>query len=412
MKNYKLLAVAFLVLVVSSFAVTDAFASVFNIININRGGIRGIRTQVYFESANASTASSPITVNTATAIPSTTSSYMIPPGTSVYLWTPQFSTADSLPASKMTLGIWATLSPELDGQASTRLLTKANSITVSLTTTRSNDLIYVAVAIGNNSATVSSISGRGLTWQLRGTAGSTAAGIVYTYYAIASSPLTAAPITVQISSNEYIVLTAFGVSGIDTTNPFDSGLSQVPAAIVGAGATASASFNAKTKNDFIIGAIIVDGTIVNSITGAGFTTISKLSSGIKTGATEYQNGGNSGIRTVTFSLLGTGSAWALIGDALVPASAASSSEAIKVSVFTTTSAGVIQDTLVNNQDANPTVQLGNQLATTFSTAPGTVPESGYIQVVLTAPSSSAIIVHWGKGQPTNIQICTAYSSQV
>lgn len=259
--------------------------------------------------------------------------------------------------------------------------------------------------------TVSSVSGGGLTWHHRGNAAYRNAGAIYTYYAIAPNPLSAAEITAEISVDSYFVLTAFGVSGVNTANPFDPGLPTIPAATLGTGSTASASFNAQTENDFLIGAILLNGVPAGSITGAGFTGISQRSSGSITGATEYQNGEDSGIHTVSFSLGGS-YPWVLIGDALVPAIPAGSDTLMKVSAFTTTSDGTVQNTLVNNQDVNITTQRGGQVARTFSTAPATIPASGYIKVVLTAPASSTIVVSWGTGKPTNIQICTAYSAQV
>lgn len=389
---------------VFSFVVTDVFASLFTVINVNFQSLRGIRTEIYFESANASAASSPITVNTAKTIPSTSSSYRILPGRSVYLWAPQYSTATTLPDSKMTLDIWAASTPEINGQASQSF--RATSGAVSLTTNQSNDLIYVVTSVDDIAATVS-ISGGGLTWQQRGKA-TAVTGVVYTHWAIASTPLSAATITATIGSREYFVLTAFAVSGVDTTNPFDPNLS-TPAVNNGNSNTASVSFTTATKNDFIIGSLYINGVPKSSIIGAGFTGISTLSSGKMTGSVEYQNAANSGTYTPTFALGTTINYWSIVGDALVPAS---SGAIIKVSAYTTTSTGTVQSTLFSNQNANPTSQEGGQVATCFSTSAGTIPASGYIQVVLTAPTSSTIIVTWGRDQPTNVQICTTYSSPV
>ncbi len=394
-------------LVISSFAVTDAFASVINVININFQGLRGIRTQVYFESANASAASSPVAVNTAGAVPSTSSSYRISPGASVYLWTTPFSTSTSLPASKMTLDIWAASTPEINGQATMAVKNRASSGSVTLSTNQTNDLIYVVVSVDDPVAPVS-ISGGGLTWFQRGNA-TADTGRVYAFYAISPSALTAATITATITgSTEYFVLTAFAISGIDTAHPFDSNL-PTPAKANGESTSASVSFNTATKNDFLVGALYINGEPKTNIIGPGFTGISVLSSGKMIGATEYRNVATAGSHTVTFSFGLSSQSWSMIGDALAPAS---SGAVIKVSAYTTTSNGIIQNTLFSNQDANPTPQEGGQVATTFSTSAGTIPASGYLLVNLTAPTTSTMIVSWGSGQPTNVQICTAYSSPV
>jgi len=80
-----------------------------------------------------------------------------------------------------------------------------------------------------------------------------------------------------------------------------------------------------------------------------------------------------------------------------------------VSAYTTDSQGTIQNTLFENQTTEPFYEEGGQLASVFEVTNGFVPASGYIEVVLTAPESSAIKVFWGTGQPSNFQVIFTYA---
>jgi hypothetical protein len=81
-----------------------------------------------------------------------------------------------------------------------------------------------------------------------------------------------------------------------------------------------------------------------------------------------------------------------------------SDAALLVSAYTTDSLGTIQNTLFENQTTEPFSEEGGQLASIFEVTSSFVPASGYIEVVLTAPESSAIKVFWGSGQPSNFQV--------
>jgi hypothetical protein len=82
---------------------------------------------------------------------------------------------------------------------------------------------------------------------------------------------------------------------------------------------------------------------------------------------------------------------------------------LSVSAYTTDSAGAVCSTLFSGQAMGPVPEESGQVATAFSVAAGMVPAAGYIEVVLTAPEESAVMVYWGSGQPSNFQIYFTYS---
>jgi hypothetical protein len=354
----------------------------------------GIFARSYYENANASTTGTP-TVNTATSIPASSSTCVIQQGTSVYLWTPQFTTASSIPAGKMTVDLWAGPTPEIDGKNATAYLAASGS--TKLTTTQTNDVIYVTVAIkGTQTA---SVSGAGLTWSQRGLI-STTYGKIYAFYAVSAGLLSAATISTTLSSSVRFVITAFGVSGVNTTAPFDPNLGS-PATATGTSLTPTVTFTTTSTNDFIIGAAFINNnpTITNR---AGFTTIMTLTSGTSmNSASEYQNGANAGSKTASFTLSGSQN-WAIIGDALVPLTIP-----LSFSAYTTNSAGVVVSTLVGVTSLNAPAS-NTQTAATVDVAAGTIPISGYVMLKLTAPTTSDIELTWGTGKPTNFQIAYTY----
>lgn len=98
--------------------------------------------------------------------------------------------------------------------------------------------------------------------------------------------------------------------------------------------------------------------------------------------------------------------WALIGDAVVPATSGST---ISISAYTTTSAGANSNTLFSGLNTNTLPSSSGQVSTIFSVTSSSIPALGYIKIVLTAPASSEISLQWGNGKPTNFQIAYTYS---
>jgi len=352
----------------------------------------------YYENANAPSSGTSVTVNTQTSIPGSSGSFMIPSGTSAYLWTPQFTTGKTIPSGKMPIDLWASTTPTLDGVTSAGF--NSFSGTVYLTTTEPDDLIYVVVSVNTAPPTVS-ISGSGLTWYLRGSVANGGSGKVMTFYATSPNVLSSSAITANVSPSNKFTLIAFGISGANTASPFDPNLTNVVTK-TGSSSTPSWTVTTSSTNTFLIGALYVH-DIPTVTQGTGFSLIdSEYSSTNVRGAAEYDNAVASGINTVSFSLSASKS-WALICDAIVP-----STSTLSVSAYTTNYLGYNYNTIFSNLITNP-VSTSGQVATSFSVSASTIPNFGYVKIVLTAPSDSDIIINWGNGKPTNIQIALTYS---
>jgi hypothetical protein len=388
-------------LIMLSIATVSSSAASVSITTTSRQAKLGIYMYSYFENANAPSTSSPIVVDTQTSIPASSGSYVIPRGTSAYFWTNQFSSAKTIPSGKMTLDLWGGPTPSLDGQASASYSARSGS--VSLTTTQTNDLIYVVVS--TSSTPTVTMTGGGLSWNLRGSQANGGAGKVWTFYAVSPSILSSATITANLGASQRFVLIAFGISGANTATPFDPNLGSV-ASSTGTISTASVSFTTTTTNDFVIGALYVNNNPTVT-SGSGFSTIAitRYSNQV-TGAAENKDGTPAGAQTVSYSLSSSSWAWAIIGDAVVPATSGST---ISISAYTTTSAGVNSNTLFSGLNTNTLPSTSGQVATVFAVTSANIPASGYLKVVLTAPPSSEINIQWGNGKPTNFQIAFTYS---
>jgi hypothetical protein len=198
------------------------------------------------------------------------------------------------------------------------------SVTATITTSNSNDVI-IAIVWTANSWGSPTISGGGLTWTLRkdfsGLVGS-GFGDAREYYAIASSPLASQTITFSHSNNAYDGILVFGVSGANTTSPFDSN-SGLPAVAPdnATGTATSVSINtSNTGSDFVFGVIMDHHTATAFTVGTGYTLIVSQPGTSPCGAGEYQivSGAQTNL-TVNFTDTG-GTMPAIIADALVAAS--------------------------------------------------------------------------------------------
>ncbi len=100
------------------------------------------------------------------------------------------------------------------------------SATVTLTTTKANDVIVVQVQSGgfNHHGGVTSVTDTaGLTWKRRLTRRNNFDQFAFeVWWAKAPAPLSADVITVHTASASVIILSAFGVSNANTTNPWDT----------------------------------------------------------------------------------------------------------------------------------------------------------------------------------------------
>lgn len=203
--------------------------------------------------------------------------------------------------------------PTLDGHIISAA-GKGTSFSVTLTTTNTNDVIYVIFAVAG-APTVGAPAATGLTFYSRGSRTS-ANGAIYAYYAIAASALTAVTISVTSSTSEYGELMAFGIAGANTASPFDGSA----ATSTGTSSPASVTFSTSLANEFVIGGLFVYGTAnANTIT-AGNTTIDSVNQNGATkmgGADEYATPTSSGSQTLSYTIAGTWTNdWDMIGDAV------------------------------------------------------------------------------------------------
>ena len=132
----------------------------------------------------------------------------------------------------------------LDG--STGVLNSSGGTTASMTlsTTSANDVIVVSCAY-NGAVSITSVTGAGLTFTSRAKAGNTQ--YIDEWYALASSALSDETITVTFSSNNsYDACSAFGISGANTSAPYDTNAS-LPVQ-----STAAPTYSTSNPNDFII----------------------------------------------------------------------------------------------------------------------------------------------------------------
>jgi len=128
----------------------------------------------------------------------------------------------------------------LDGNAfSSRPFVSTSSAGVALTTKNADDVIILEIV--QNGTTVSSVSDTAdLTWNVRAVAG-TGPYTIYEYYAIAPNALSADAITVDFAGTaSYVDLNAFGISGANTSSPFDTSVPVTPATSTGTVTTSNA----------------------------------------------------------------------------------------------------------------------------------------------------------------------------
>ncbi len=368
----------------------------------------GIVQNIYYETSSGPGSTTPGT-NTALTPSGSSGSYTIAAGTSGFLWSPSFSSATTIPSGRFMFDAWALVSSTsvgLDGSAS------ANSgggttISIGLTTTKTNDLLYVTVTIGGGSTVSSVASSPSLTWTRRLSLAFSTNRHLDAWYAVWTGSGTNT-ITVTLSGASNAAGVAFGISGANTVSPFDSNAA-IPGSATGtAGTSASVSISTSNPSDFLIGALGLQGN-PGVMTGTGFTLILTQTAGT-TGANIQTDSVESQIVTATQSNLAVGYSWsgaedwAILGDAIV------SAQPVSVALRTTDSSGTLVSTLLATSSTNLFLTTKTQVSTVYSISSGSIPAGGFLEVIITAPSSSPVTVFWGVGQQTNFQVPRAIAS--
>ncbi len=225
-----------------------AAAANVTIIKTAQADYAGVFLKPYYENANAPVTgcTAPcLTVDTQATEPVTSGSFSLAPAATaatMYLWSPQFATATSIPAGSLSLQLFADApAPALDGTV-TGVYSASVLKTASLTTTKTNDLIVVSITTYSSGASVTvtkvTDSLNFIVFQ-----SSARSSVVYCsgaqeitnieWYGVAAHAVSGDAISITLSSAPTAASAiAFGVSGADTTTPFDpaSGLPKTASA--------------------------------------------------------------------------------------------------------------------------------------------------------------------------------------
>jgi hypothetical protein len=222
-------------------------------------------------------------------------------------------------------------SSALSFDGSTGANTESNSVSASLTTSNSNDVIVLSAGTSSSSTSVSSVSDTGgHTWTHRSTETGSTTVEMEEWYTTASSPLSSDSITVTWSASGDNTFEAFGISGANTAGPFDTN-GGLPAKTTGTGGSPSVSVSTSNANDMVFGLLVNEHTSANichtETVGSGFTDTGAAQS-CASGSNTSQNSDQeyeivSSTQTnlaIPFTTSSGGSnQWVMIGDAVVAA---------------------------------------------------------------------------------------------
>ena len=260
----------------------------------------------------------------------------------------------------------------IDGNGFSNQSTVLPSASVTLTTASANDVIILNI-VENGSAIASVSDTAGLTWQERAVAG-TSPYPIYQYYAIAPHALSADSITVNFTSSPlyypyYVDLHAFGISGANTSSPFDTNAS-IPATSNNSTVSATTS----NANDLIFAAYRLSAPTASA--GSGWTAIGASADNY---LSEYQIVSTTQSGLVATASLATGQENGGIIDAVVQAAATQPIGPTVSSVSTTTGdydAGkVLTLTLAMSENVTvtgtPTLMLNDGGTATYTGGSGT-----------------------------------------
>jgi hypothetical protein len=337
----------------------------------------------------------------------------------MYLWTPQFGAATSIPAGALSLQLFADPpAPALDGSASGTWTTGNSFPAGSLSTTKTNDIVVLSIDTykASSSITVSSVSdsqGK-VAWQ--GSARSSFISCSTTqevthveWYGIAATVLTTDAIAVTLSGTPTAASgISFGVSGADTTTPFDPASTPPKTAVSGCNITPAAptvsGVSTIADTDFVFslfGAYTSITETAGAIAGTASALVTTVAGTGDSNAAEYRALASS--QSAFSCALGTSTTfWGVLCDALMPAR-----QAVTVSYVTTNSAGTVQSTMIAGSPATITALYQ---PVSLSSSSGSIPASGYIRVVITAPAGAALTVKWGAGKLTQFQVGYTYQT--
>ena len=399
-----------------------ASATTVTISNSSYADFSGFFLKPYYENLNAPVTgcSAPcLTVDTQAAQPGTSGSFSLPSSSSMYLWTPQFASSASIPSGALSLQLFADLpAPSLDGSGSGTWVSGTSFTITPFSTTSTNDVVILSIEtyLSGSSVTVSSISDTlsGITWQASArksfvSCTGTQESTHVEWYGKAATTLTADTITINLSTTPTSASgISFGVKGADNTTPFDPAAG-LPATAVSSCSNSNSSptvsgVTTAADTDFVISlfggytsttetAGTIGGTTATLVTAVAGTGDSNAAEYIKATAAQSSVSCSYGVATKY---------WNILCDAIMAAR-----QTITVSYATTNSAGTVQSTMIAGSSATITAVYA---LVSVSSSAGTIPASGYVRVVITAPAGAGLTIFWGTGKPTQFQVAFTYRS--
>jgi len=138
-----------IVLIFIIITTTGSYAATVGVTTSTASQRSGTLTNVYYETANGATGSTPST-NTALTPPTGTGSYSVTRGSSAYLWSPQFAGSAVVPAQTWVLIMWVKGS-------------STGTMSVTVTTTNSSGTTQSTVVSGVSTGSISTSEGQVMT---------------------------------------------------------------------------------------------------------------------------------------------------------------------------------------------------------------------------------------------------------
>jgi hypothetical protein len=185
-------------------------------------------------------------------------------------------------ATPITLTLGTSGSLSLDGYAVSSATCSSSPCTLSITTTQSNDMIFVFASANVGGSFFTPTDGQGLTWNTRYSCASSGR-LICTYWAKAPNPLTGDTVSVSFSggvSSARLLIVA--VNGANTASPFDPNGALPNLTTSGS----SCRFTTTNPDDFLI-SVVEEGGLPALGAPSGFTSLDTTTYGFES-ADAYQ----------------------------------------------------------------------------------------------------------------------------
>ncbi len=232
--------------------------------------------------------------------------------------TTSMTTATTFTTTSATTTVTVSNQLHLDGTASSgpsKCSSTTTSCSVTLTTSGSSDVIILVVGMASSSATITSVTASGLTFSDRKDETGNSQGI-HEWFALTNSPVSSDSITVSRSSGSVNWnIMAFGVSGANTVNAFDSNPS-LPCTATGASGRLGCTVSTSNPNDFIFGIGEQGGGSMTWTPTSGFALIINMPPGTPKVNGEFEIVSSTQSSLAESVLSSSSNGWTWIGDAI------------------------------------------------------------------------------------------------